>query len=102
MKKCILILLCILSISGIAQESIGSRIATAINNFNIRYPREKVFVHLDNTAYYLNEIIWWKAYLFRTDNDSLGSLSRVLYVELIDPSGQVVQTEKSVVEKRHG
>lgn len=99
MKKCILILLCILSISGIAQESIGSRIATAINNFNTRYPREKVFVHLDNTAYYLNEIIWWKAYLFRTDNDSLGSLSRVLYVELIDPSGQVVQTEKSVVEK---
>lgn len=70
----------------------------AINRFNIQYPQEKVFLHLDNTAYYLNEIIWWKAYLLRTDNDSLGSLSRILYVELVDPMGEVLETKKCLVE----
>lgn len=92
------LLLCIFPIYCFAQVSIGKHEAEVVNQFNTRYLQEKVFLHLDNTAYYLNEIIWWKAYLLRTDNDSLGSLSRVLYVELVDPSGQVVETEKSLVE----
>ena len=86
--------------SNVAQGGAGSRAVEAINRFNARYPQEKVCLHFDNTAYYLNETIWWKAYLFRTDNDSLGSLSRVLYIELVDPAGQVVETQKSVVD--HG
>lgn len=75
----------------VAQES---GVAEVVNAFNSRYPQEKVFLHFDNTAYYLNEVIWFKAYLLRTDTDSLGSLSRVLYVELVDPGGQVVETKK--------
>lgn len=78
----------------VAQES---GVAEVVNAFNSRYPQEKVFLHFDNTAYYLNEIIWFKAYLLRTDTDSLGSLSRVLYVELVDPGGQVVETKKCLV-----
>lgn len=73
-------------------------VAELVNRFNQRYPREKVFLHFDNTAYYQNEIIWWKAYLLRTDNDSLGCLSRVLYVELVDPSGEILETKKCLVE----
>lgn len=72
-------------------------VAEVVNAFNSRYPQEKVFLHFDNTAYYLNEIIWFKAYLLRTDTDSLGALSRVLYVELVDPGGQVVETKKCLV-----
>lgn len=93
-----LLLLCMVPHLCLAQNDFGRRAVEAANRFNARYPQEKVYLHLDNTAYYLNEILWWKAYLFRTDNDSLGSLSRVLYVELVDPSGEVVETEKSLVE----
>ncbi len=73
-------------------------LSAVINSFFMQYPQEKVFLHFDNTAYYLHEIIWWKAYLLRTDNDSLGSASRVLYVELIDPTGEVLETKKCLVE----
>ena len=36
--------------------------------------------------------------MVRTDKDSLGSLSRVLYVELVGPYGDVVKTQKLKVE----
>lgn len=65
-----------------------------VNIFNKVFPQERVYLHFDNTGYFLGETIWFKAYLLRTDNDSLGSLSRVLYVELVDPSGNVAVTKK--------
>lgn len=92
-------IVCALLLSEMVCAGTHTDVAEAINRFNSRYPREKVFLHFDNTAYYQNEIIWWKAYLLRTDNDSLGSLSRVLYVELVDPAGEVLETKKCFVEK---
>lgn len=83
---------------GVSQGRDSVSVASLVNSFNSRYPREKVFLHFDNTAYYLNEIIWFKAYLLTTNNDSLGSLSRVLYVELLDPSGEILETKKCLVE----
>ena len=65
-----------------------------VNRFNRAFPQEKVYLHLDNTGYFMDETIWLKAYMVRTDNDSLGSLSRVLYVELVGPYGDVVKTQK--------
>lgn len=67
--------------------------ANTVNRFNKVFPQEKVYLHLDNTGYFKNEKIWFKAYITRTDNDSLGSMSKVLYVELINPYGDI---EKSV------
>ena len=46
----------------------------------------------------MGETLWMKAYMVRTDKDSLGSLSRVLYVELLDPFGEVVKSQKLKVE----
>ena len=40
--------------------------------------QERVFLHFDNTAYYLGETMWFKAYVsFCTDN-SPSTLSKVL------------------------
>lgn len=91
------ILCCMLGYSSVTAET-GNGLENVINNFNLRYPQEKVFLHFDNTAYYNDETIWWKAYVLRTDKDSLGSLSRVLYVELIDPSGEILATKKCRIE----
>lgn len=79
-------------------QTFAGRVEDVVNKFNRQYPQEKVFLHFDNTAYYANEIIWFKAYMLRTDNDSLGSLSRVLYVELLNPAGEVVETKKCLIE----
>ena len=56
--------------------------------------QERVFLHFDNTAYYLGETIWFKAYVSFGNNDRPSVLSKVLYVELVAPEGYVVQTKK--------
>ena len=56
--------------------------------------QERVYLHFDNSAYYLGETIWFKAYVsFGADNRP-STLSKVLYVELVAPEGYVVETKK--------
>lgn len=65
--------------------------------FNRSIPQEKVYLHFDNTGYFQNETIWFKAYvttLTTAGQQSAGSLSKVLYVELLNPSGDVIKTTK--------
>lgn len=54
------------------------------------YPQEKVYLHLDNNGYFKGETIWMKAYVTRCDIDNATDLSHVLYVELLNPTGDVV------------
>lgn len=63
-------------------------------NFNRVMPQEKVYLHFDNMGYFENETMWFKAYVVRTDSTRPSNLSRVLYVELINPSGDVIKTQK--------
>ena len=56
--------------------------------------QERVYLHFDNTAYYLGETMWFKAYATFGTNDRPSTLSKVLYVELVAPEGYVVQTKK--------
>lgn len=63
-------------------------------NFNRVMPQEKVYLHFDNTGYFEGETIWFKAYVVRTDSAKLTDMSAVLYVELVSPSGDVVEKRK--------
>ena len=65
-----------------------------ISDFNRRYPQEKVYLHFDNTAYFLTETIWFKAYVVQASDHVPTRLSGVLYVELLSPEGAVLETKK--------
>ena len=67
-------------------------------NFNKVVPQEKVYLHFDNMGYFENETLWFKAYVTRTDNGRPSNLSKVLYVELLNPSGDVVKTRKYPID----
>ena len=69
-----------------------------INTFTHLYPQEKVYLHFDNTGYYLGENIWFKAYVVVAENNQPTVLSRVLYVELLSPDGYVLETKKLKIE----
>lgn len=62
------------------------------NNF----PREKAYLHFDNTSYYTGDTIWFKAYVTIAENNVLSNLSRPLYVELLDQAGNI--TDKQIVK----
>ena len=61
---------------------------------NQLFPQERVYLHFDNTAYYLGETMWFKAYTTSGLADNEKPQSRVLYVELCAPEGYVVETKK--------
>ncbi|WP_254448627.1 MG2 domain-containing protein [Spirosoma rhododendri] len=54
-------------------------------------PTEKVYVQTDRDVYLPGETVWLKGYLFNGINHETDSVSRVLYVDLIDPSVQKVR-----------
>ena len=65
-------------------------------------PQEKVYLHLDNTGYFKGETIWFKAYVVRTDTEKRGNLSSVLYVDLVSPQGDVIDSKKILVNQGIG
>ena len=66
--------------------------------FNKYLPQEKVYLHFDNTGYFKGETIWFKAYVVRTDKSCLSDLSHVLYLELVTPGGDVIETKKFCIK----
>jgi hypothetical protein len=61
---------------------------------HLKLPKEKVYLHFDNTAYFEGETIWFKAYVVQAANNALSKLSKTLYVELVTEEGNVVKTQK--------
>ena len=74
--------------------------ADRLTRFGKGIPQEKVFVHLDNTCYFLGDTIWYAAYTRRTDKGQPSNVSRVLYVELYNQDGYLV--ERQLVEMKDG
>ena len=102
MKRLLYILLMILSVASLhAQSEETNRILSYLQkamNFNKVMPQEKVYLHFDNMGYFENESMWFKAYVTRTDNGHPSDLSKVLYVELLNPMGDVIRTHKYPID----
>ena len=77
--------------------------ASLINYFNQHCQQEKVYLHLDNTAYFQGETIWYAANVVDAATGGEAA-SKVLYVELLSPTGVVLKQQKlKVVDGRcHG
>lgn len=83
------------------QDSTIRRLSDFVNNiqmFNHLYPQEKVYLHFDNTGYFLGETIWFKAYVTTAADLKPTPMSRVLYVELLNADGYVMGTQKLRIE----
>ena len=102
MKRWLYILfLVLLALPLHAQSEETSRILSYIQkamNFNKVVPQEKVYLHFDNMGYFENETLWFKAYVTRTYDGHASDLSKVLYVELLNPTGDVLQTLKYPID----
>lgn len=59
--------------------------------FDNRSPREMVYLHIDNNGYYEDETLWYRAYVVRAASLRPEPLSGVLYVELLDAGGRLVE-----------
>ena len=96
LKFSLLLLLLAVNISLKAQTD-ATNLKSFAKNFETffkNYPQEKVYLHFDNTEYFIGETIWFKAYIVSVEQNDLSALSGVLYVELVTTEGNVVETKK--------
>ena len=68
--------------------------------FGKNIPQEKVYVHMDNTCYFQGDTIWFTAYTQQTNTNEPSKVSGVLYVELLNNDGYLV--ERKLIEMKEG
>ncbi|MGM0581129.1 MAG: TonB-dependent receptor plug domain-containing protein [Bacteroidota bacterium] len=93
--KMLLSIVFILQCSTIyAQKFSAQRIADSIKNHFDVNPIEKIYLDLDKSNYVSGETIWFKGYITAGYFNQFSPLSKVVYVELIDPNSQLVKRVK--------
>ena len=89
------VLLAVMPVQAFAAGSASERLSQFVQNigtFNRILPQEKVYLHFDNTAYYIGDTLWFAAYVVTAPDHRATPLSRVLHVQLITREGTVVDT----------
>lgn len=85
-----LFVLCVLTQYAQSVDSLYRK----VEGFGIGLPQEKVYLHIDNTCYFIGDTIWYKGYVTRSDKGTLTDLSKILYVELLTPDGYLVERQQ--------
>jgi TonB-dependent SusC/RagA subfamily outer membrane receptor len=67
-----------------AGENLTERIIVLLDKYRTNTPQEKVYLHFDKPYYMAGETMWFKGYLFDGIGHEIDTLSRTLYVDLID------------------
>jgi hypothetical protein len=103
MKRLSILFFLLISLTAQAQDSttVSGRLvglAKQAVRFNREYAQEKVYLHFDNTGYFLGETIWFKAYVVKAENNKFTDMSKTLYVDLLTPEGYVVSNTKLRIE----
>lgn len=94
MKRIILLLSAWLMVLGAMADGLDELQKALAANTQVQ---EKVYVHTDNTCYFIGDTLWYKAYVLRADNLQPTDMSRLLYVELLSPDGLVVERQRIIV-----
>ncbi|HSN08752.1 MAG TPA: hypothetical protein VLS85_06925, partial [Hanamia sp.] len=75
---------------------------SSIAEYNSRHLEEKVYLHTDRSYYLCGEILWFKAYVEDAKNNEPLSVSKVVYVELLNSSHDPVLQAKIAVQNGNG
>ena len=100
---CILLLVFNFQVFGQDINSEYSKITDfiqALQDFSENIPYEKVYLHFDNTSYYQSDNIWFKCYIVTSGKHQLSRFSKTLYVELLNPGGEIV--DKRILKIENG
>ena len=89
-----LLLICILLYPLIHVQADADSLHRKVEGFGIVLPQEKVYLHLDNTCYFLGDTIWYKGYVTQSNTGTLTTMSRILYVDLLTPDGYLVERQQ--------
>ncbi len=87
------LLLVFLAVSFIyPTNDLRQKVLSQIRSFYNTYPIEKIYLHLDKPYYVAGEQIWFKVYPLDGMGHRFIAPSRNVYVDLIDPHGEVLES----------
>ncbi len=89
------------SFSSFGQTNLSASMNGFANNSS-NYIGEKVFVHSDRNYYVCGEILWFKTYVTNAANNHPLSLSKVIYVEILNNRHEPVLQSKISLENGTG
>jgi len=95
MFKTLLLTLCFFLSQGVyclAQNDSLEQVIESLEAYHHRFPKEKVYLHFDKPYYSIGDDMWFKAYLTVGNAHQLSGMSKILYVELINPLNEIVQS----------
>ena len=76
----------------LADDSLRT-LASQVVSYARNTPQEIVSVHMDNNCYFLGDTIWYKAYVLRDGKMTPSDISCVLYAELFNQDGYLVERQ---------
>ena len=68
---------------------VPEKIVAALDSFSFIRPQEKTYLQTDRNSYLSGDVIWFKAYVLLNGKPTV--LSKVVYVELVDTKGKILQ-----------
>lgn len=75
-----------------AQNVTTDSVLATLERYAGEYPQEKVYLHLDKPYYTVGDDIWFKGYVTIGPYNNLSGLSKILYVDFINPADEIVQS----------
>lgn len=63
---------------------------------------QKIYLHLDKKTYFSNQNIWFKAYLLNETDLKPDTMSQHVYVELVNPFHQIIETVRTKLKDGEG
>jgi hypothetical protein len=99
MKVCLLILFNLITIIVSAQQTFTDSVITPLHKNQLFF--EKVFIHTNKTSYFIDDNVWFKAYVGDIDNKPSIKTTR-LSVNLLNSEGKTLQTKTVFINKGTG
>ncbi|HEU5051706.1 MAG TPA: hypothetical protein VFT78_01270, partial [Hanamia sp.] len=96
------VLVCLLLGNSSFSQTRFEKMVNSIAVYNSHHLEEKVYLHTDRSYYLCGDIIWFKAYLENAVSNHPSSVSKVLYVELLNSSHDPVLQAKVKVSSGSG
>ena len=72
-------------------DELTEKLINLLTRYADDLPEEKVFLHFDKDYYAAGDDIWFSVFLTAGSPDILSPLSKVVYVDLLDNEGTLIQ-----------
>ncbi len=90
------------TLAGTATYGQTTEIEKSFTKYNQYNLQEKIYVHTDRSFYLCGEVLWFKTYVTNASNNQPLSLSKVVYVEVLNKEHQPVLQAKIASQQGSG